>query len=163
MRSSVDLWLANNLNRASQLRFYEPNATVGAFPPVGINYSAFVQNDPLATDITYDLPPTLNTAAVNQQQFMRATTTTASIAAQLDWVDASTIVGQSGWLLTGNASTNPVTNFLGTTDAQARQTDRTSRTPTQFELGIQSSIPPDNGRRVIQTLCASPSAAVVVV
>ncbi|MGE3800518.1 MAG: hypothetical protein AB7H80_05815, partial [Candidatus Kapaibacterium sp.] len=116
---SVDLWLANNQNRASQIRFYEPNGTVGAFPPVGTNYSAFVQNDPLATDITYDLPPTLNTGAINQQRFMRATTTTANIAAQLDWVDAATIVGQSGWLLTGNGGTNPATNFLGTTDAQA--------------------------------------------
>ena len=115
---SVDLWLANNLNRASQLRFYEANSTVGAFPPVGINYSAFVQNDPLTSNITYDLPSSLNSTALNQQRFMRATTTTLNSAAQLDWVDAVTLVGQAGWLLTGNSGTNPATSFIGTRDAQ---------------------------------------------
>ncbi len=34
------------------------------------------------------------------------------------WARFNTGVGSSGWLLTGNASTNSATNFIGTTDAQ---------------------------------------------
>ncbi len=35
----------------------------------------------------------------------------------LFWRNASTLGGQSGWSLTGNAGTNAAINFLGTTDA----------------------------------------------
>lgn len=35
----------------------------------------------------------------------------------LFWRNASSLGTQSGWSLTGNAGTNPATNFLGTTDA----------------------------------------------
>ncbi len=34
------------------------------------------------------------------------------------WVDPATYLSGSFWALTGNAATNPATNFLGTTDAQ---------------------------------------------
>ena len=34
-------------------------------------------------------------------------------------IHTSALPGSGGWLLTGNASTNPSTNFIGTTDAQA--------------------------------------------
>lgn len=46
---------------------------------------------------------------------------------RLFWRNASTIGAGNGWLLTGNAGTNPATNFLGTTDA-ARLVFRTSNT-----------------------------------
>ena len=109
------MWLANNDNAASQLRFFEPNSTINDFPGT-TNYSAFVQNDALANDITYDLPSTLNTSAVSDVRFLRATTSAVNTEAQLDWVDASTLAGSAAWLLTGNAGTAPGTNFIGTTD-----------------------------------------------
>ena len=114
---NTDMWLANNNNAASQLRFYEPQAAIGDFPAAATNYTAFVQNDALANDITYDLPSTLNTSAVSDVRFLRATTSAVNTAAQLDWIDAATLVGSAGWLLTGNAGTAPGTNFIGTTDA----------------------------------------------
>lgn len=112
---NTDMWLANNNNAASQLRFYEPYNVPGDFPSTA-NYTAFVQSDALASDITYDLPSTLNTSAVSDERFLRATTSTVNTSAQLDWVDATTMVGSVGWLLAGNTGTNPTTDFLGTTD-----------------------------------------------
>jgi hypothetical protein len=49
------MWLANNNSTASQLRFYEPNGLTGAFPPAGINYTAF-RAGAQGADITYTLP-----------------------------------------------------------------------------------------------------------
>jgi hypothetical protein len=48
----------------------------------------------------------------------------------LQWTSPST-----GWSLTGNASTNPATNFLGTTDAQ----DLVIRTSNTSRLRVTSS------------------------
>lgn len=58
---NTDLWLANNDNSASQLRFYEPNSTAGAFPG-STNYTAFRAGTQSA-DITYTLPTTLLASA----------------------------------------------------------------------------------------------------
>ncbi|MFN8366050.1 MAG: hypothetical protein U0Y96_02275 [Candidatus Kapaibacterium sp.] len=59
---NVDLWLANNTSTASQLLFFEPNSTdSGAFPPAGINFTAF-QAGAQTTNITYTLPTTAPTA-----------------------------------------------------------------------------------------------------
>ncbi|PSL29766.1 T9SS type A sorting domain-containing protein [Chitinophaga ginsengisoli] len=46
---------------------------------------------------------------------------------RLFWRDAASISGGSGWLLTGNAGTNPASNFLGTLDT-ARLVFRTNNT-----------------------------------
>ncbi|MBS1912777.1 MAG: tail fiber domain-containing protein [Bacteroidetes bacterium] len=51
---NTNLWLANNNNTASQIRFYEPNATTGAFPGTA-HYTAFVAQAQGA-DIAYTLP-----------------------------------------------------------------------------------------------------------
>ncbi|MCB0712315.1 MAG: hypothetical protein KDD67_08310, partial [Ignavibacteriae bacterium] len=51
---NTDLWLANNDNGASQLRFYEANSTTGAFPGT-TNYTSF-EAGAQASDITYTLP-----------------------------------------------------------------------------------------------------------
>ena len=51
---NTDLWLANNNNSASALRFYEAYNTSGAFPNTA-NYTAFVAGTQTA-DITYTLP-----------------------------------------------------------------------------------------------------------
>ncbi len=53
---NTDLWLANNDNSASQIRLYEANATIGAFPGA-TNYTAF-QAGLQGADITYTLPTT---------------------------------------------------------------------------------------------------------
>lgn len=51
-----NVWLANNNNTASELRFYEPTSTTGAFPPSGVNYAAFKAAPTMANDNTYTLP-----------------------------------------------------------------------------------------------------------
>ncbi len=54
---NTDLWLVNNRNQASELRFFEANTTPGGFPAAGIFYSAFRQgNGDLAQNLTYNLP-----------------------------------------------------------------------------------------------------------
>ena len=115
---NADVWLANNDGNVSQLRFYERQGTSGTFPTLGTNYTAFAQNDALTNNITYDLPATLSTGSVGDERFLRATTTVANSAAQLEWVPAPTVVDGIAWLLVGNSGTNPATNFIGTTDAQ---------------------------------------------
>jgi hypothetical protein len=54
--ANTDLWLANNNGAAGALRFYEAQATTGAFPAAGINYTSFEAGSQTA-DITYTLPP----------------------------------------------------------------------------------------------------------
>ncbi len=101
----VDLWLYNVRNQASQLRLYEPSGA-------GTNYTAF-RAQAQAADITYTLPASLtptSTVAVGILQ--------TDASGNLSWVTPSAVVGAGAWALTGNAGTNPATNFLGTTDAQ---------------------------------------------
>ncbi|MGE3802838.1 MAG: hypothetical protein AB7H80_17620, partial [Candidatus Kapaibacterium sp.] len=52
---NTDLWLANNNNSASQIRFYEPNNTTGTFPPASLNFSSFRAGVQTA-DVNYILP-----------------------------------------------------------------------------------------------------------
>ncbi len=106
------LWLANNNNTASQLRFYEANAAAGAFPGT-TNYTSF-QAQAQAADINYVLPDTAGIAGdVLKVRSVAGATVT------LDWAADST--GLAGWALTGNTGTTPGTNFVGTTDDQALQ------------------------------------------
>ena len=98
---NTDLWLANNDNGASQLRFYEANNTAGNFPGA-TNYTSFVAGVQ-AADINYTLPTAAPT--VNGQVLSSTTGGTMS------WITPS-----SDWSLTGNAGTTAGTNFLGTTD-----------------------------------------------
>jgi hypothetical protein len=62
------------------------------------------------------------------------------------WKRLATGSGASGWLLTGNAGTNPATNFVGTTDAQdfvlkANNVERERITSAGFINFFPSSLP----------------------
>ncbi|MGE3799749.1 MAG: beta strand repeat-containing protein [Candidatus Kapaibacterium sp.] len=58
--ANADLWLANNEDTASQLRFYEKNNTTGSFPN-STNYTSFEAGDQ-SEDINYILPTARPTA-----------------------------------------------------------------------------------------------------
>jgi len=51
-----DVWLANTNNTASQLRFYEPQSTTGAFPTGTTKFAAFRAAAAMGLDNIYDLP-----------------------------------------------------------------------------------------------------------
>ncbi len=53
----------------------------------------------------------------------------------MSWADADSIVTANAWSLTGNSSTNPATNFLGTTNNQA------------FEIRVDNGGTATEGRR----------------
>jgi hypothetical protein len=118
-----DLWLANNDNAPSQIRFYEAYNTSGAFPNTA-NHSSFEAQTQTA-DIRYILPDTAGIVGD-----MLAVRTVSGTTVTLDWAASSG--GAAGWDLTGNAGTTPGTNFLGTTDNQAFQihVDNANATPT---------------------------------
>ncbi|MFN5309617.1 MAG: beta strand repeat-containing protein, partial [Candidatus Kapaibacterium sp.] len=83
----------------------------------GSGYSAIRSGNQGATTINYILPTALPTA----NQVLTASSVAGSDIT-LGWGNGL------NWTLTGNASTNPSTNFLGTTDAQDFRI-RTSNTP----------------------------------
>jgi hypothetical protein len=85
----------DNSGTAGELRFREPSAS-------GANYTAF-RAGAQAADLTYTLPLAAPTAG----QLL-----SSDASGNLSWTSA----GASGWGLTGNASTNATTNFIGTTD-----------------------------------------------
>lgn len=80
---SVNLWLANNDNRARELRFYEAQSSTGAFPATGTNYTAF-KAGVQSSDITYTLP----TAAGSDGQVL-----VTNGASELSWTNAQTAAG----------------------------------------------------------------------
>ncbi|MCB9216837.1 MAG: hypothetical protein H6616_13250 [Ignavibacteria bacterium] len=139
---NTDLWLANNNNGASQLRFYEANNTTGAFPN-GTNYSSF-QARSQAADINYLLP---DTAGIVGDVLSVASVSGSQVT--LDWTaggSASTInVSDSAWSLTGNAGTTAGTNFVGTTDVQALHLYVNSGSSNALILNTNGSIQHDNG------------------
>ncbi|HVK36969.1 MAG TPA: tail fiber domain-containing protein [Candidatus Kapabacteria bacterium] len=122
---NTNLWLANNDNSASQLRFFEANATVGAFPGT-TNHSSFEAQSQVA-DIRYILPDTAGIVGD-----LLAVRTVSGTSVTLDWAASATT---PTWSLTGNAGTTPGTHFIGTTDAQA------------FEIHVDESGVATGGRR----------------
>ncbi|MGE3799753.1 MAG: beta strand repeat-containing protein [Candidatus Kapaibacterium sp.] len=139
---NTDLWLANNNNGASQIRFYEANNTTGTFPN-GTNYSSF-QARTQAADINYLLPDTAGIVGD-----VLSVASVAGSLVTLDWTaggSASTInVSDSAWALTGNAGTTPGTNFVGTTDAQALHLYVNSGSNNALILNTNGSLQHDNG------------------
>ena len=105
---NTDLWLANNNGQASAIRLFEPNGTTGNFPGT-THYTSF-EADSQAANIVYLLP---DTAGVDGDVL-----TVRSVSGERVTLDWGAGGGGSGWDLTGNAGTNPATNFLGTTDNQ---------------------------------------------
>ncbi|MGE3799756.1 MAG: beta strand repeat-containing protein [Candidatus Kapaibacterium sp.] len=108
---NADLWLANNDNGASQLRFYEANATTGAFPPAGTNFTSF-RAGAQGADINYILPLSTTATVTVEEGLLQLDAGTG----QLSWVDPATITTSAAWSLTGNSGTVAGTNFIGTTD-----------------------------------------------
>jgi hypothetical protein len=92
---NTDLWLANNDNAASELRFYEAQSSNGAFPAGTTNYTAFRAGTQSA-DITYTLP------------------TAAPTAGQILSSDAS---GNMSWVTAGGGALTHFTESLQTTGA----------------------------------------------
>lgn len=85
---NVDLWLANNDGTSRTLRFYEPQATNGAFPAAGTNFVAFrAPVIPTTNDQTYTLPAAIGTAG----QMLRIASVPAptATAATLEWAAAA--------------------------------------------------------------------------
>lgn len=97
---NTDLWLANNDNAASQLRFYEAQATTGAFPAAGTNYTAFVAGAQTG-DITYTLP----TAAPSAGQVLHS-----DASGNLNWAAA----GTSGVVFNRVTTSGPTYNAAST-------------------------------------------------
>ena len=102
--NDVDLLIDNGDNSARKLIFFEPNSsgTGGS-----ANLTSFKAQSQTA-DINYTLPSALGT--VNQ---VLSLTAVAGTNGTLGWVNDA---GALCWKMTGNASTAPPTNFLGTTD-----------------------------------------------
>ena len=94
-------------NVAGQLQLRNPEGT----------FQSVFQAGAQTANITYTLPTTAPTAG----QVL-----SSDASGNMSWVTGG---GSSGWALTGNASINPATQFIGTTDAQAFvvRTNNTSR------------------------------------
>lgn len=89
-----DLLISSEAGNAYGLKLQNPAGT----------FSSTFKSGAQTADIVYTLPVT---APVNDQVLR------TDASGVLSWVDRS-----AGWGLTGNASTNPATMYLGTTDAQ---------------------------------------------
>lgn len=81
---NANLWLANNNSTASELRFYEPQASSGAFPVAATNYVAFKAGSTMANDNTYTLPNAVGASG----QVLRIASSPAptTTSATLEWV-----------------------------------------------------------------------------
>ncbi len=127
-----DLWLANNDNTASRLRFYEASGAIGVFPSASTFYTSFEAGDQ-SEDINYVLPTARPTA--NGQVLSGDTTGVMS------WTNAGGIT----WGLTGNTGTTPGTDFLGTTDATALHLYVNNGSSNSLILNTNGSIQRDTG------------------
>ena len=133
---NTDLWLANNDNDASQLRFYEANATTGTFPGA-TNYTSF-EAGAQTGDINYILPTTTAATTTVEEGVLQHDAGTG----QLSWVDPS--VAANAWNLDGNAATTPGTDYVGTSDAQALHLLVNGGTDNSLILNTNGSIQRDN-------------------
>ena len=99
------------------------NPTTGGSGYVGLKAAAGTAT------YTLTLPGTIPTA----NQILKIDAVTGSTATAT-WSDASSLVTSSAWSLTGNASTNPATNYIGTSDGQGLSI----RTNAVERIGITS-------------------------
>ena len=98
---NTDLWLANNKNAPSELRFFEVYNTAGAFPNTA-NYTAFKAASVQGDDITYTLPASNGTAG--QVLRVASTPTPTSTTATLEW--SSNNLGTVGGLAFARKTAN---------------------------------------------------------
>ncbi|MCC7437868.1 MAG: hypothetical protein IT211_05170 [Armatimonadetes bacterium] len=138
--NNTDLWLANNDNAPSELRFFEAYNIPGIFPNTA-NYTAFKAQTQTG-NITYTLPAS---APASNGDVMTATT-----AGVMSWADADSIATANAWGLTGNGGTNPATNFLGTTNNQA------------FEIRVDNGGTATEGRRRVMRFEPNSTSANII-
>jgi hypothetical protein len=97
----------------------------GSGTVTNIATGAGLTGGPITTSGTIAVAPGgIGTTEINATQVQRRVTGTCTGTNYVQQVNADGTVGcgpaptASGWSLTGNAGTNPATNFIGTTDAQ---------------------------------------------
>lgn len=105
---NADLWLANNNNNSTQLRFYEANNTIGLFPPSNINYTS-LSAGAQTSNLNYILPLSKIPTNTVEESILQIDTSTN----QMSWVNTSSFLD---WSRTGNIGTTVGTNFIGTID-----------------------------------------------
>ena len=88
---NADIWLANNDNYASEIRFYEAHSGTGTFPGGSgtTNYTAFSAS-PQTTDIHYSLPASVPTFLPANDRVLTITAING-IGVTLSWVDNTTL------------------------------------------------------------------------
>ena len=107
-----------NFNALTTSQFLNINGTLGLVDNQSANYTTFTGGNQAGLDIDYVLPTAqggVNTVLSNDG------------AGVLSW--ATGAVAPAGWLLTGNAGTVDLTNFVGTTDI----------TPLNFKVNNQKA------------------------
>ena len=105
---NTDLWLANNNNGASQLRFYEAYGTPGAFPNTA-NYTAFVAGAQ-GGNIVYTLPTALPVAG----QILQASAVAGSNVT-LTWANDATVARRDDNGGGSNSISAPIEDGTGET------------------------------------------------
>ena len=83
---NTNLWLVNNNNRSSQLRFYEPHDTMGAFP--GSAYFTSFEAPALADTIRYILPVAKPSST---NQFLAVQSINGDVI-KLEWLKANDVL-----------------------------------------------------------------------
>ena len=104
---NVDMWLANNNNSASELRFYEPNPTAGSFPN-GTNFTAF-RAQIQTSDITYTLPATLPAVQNGTTGDLGGGALLTDATGALVWGEGAVLTANLNFLNTANAATDDQT------------------------------------------------------
>lgn len=116
LRGHLNITYPANSATSPELRLYEPVDN-------GSNYTAF-KAQALAANITYTLP------AADGSSGQVLSTNGSGV---LSW--ATALTPTSGWSTTGNAGTDPASNFIGTTDVR----DLVFRTNNTERVRIQNS------------------------
>lgn len=107
-----NMWLANNNNAASELRFYEPMNTPGVFPQPTTNYAAFKAASSMANDNVYTLP-----AAVGNANEVLTIDTKSGNNATTKWASVATILAVTGYP-SGQANVPAATDIVTLDAAQ---------------------------------------------
>ena len=105
--ANTDMWLANNNNSASELRFYEPKSGAGNFPN-GANYTAF-QAQAQASDITYTLPAALPPAQNGATGDLGGGVLLTNSSGALVWEEGAIVTATINFLNTVNSGTDDQT------------------------------------------------------
>jgi len=128
---NTDLWLANNDGSARQLRLYEAETAVGAFPTGSTNYTALQAGTQLA-DITYTLPTAAPTA---NGQVLGSTT-----GGTMSWIDPTPTGALS---LSNNSAATPTLTLSNTNTDGVGLHVSDGRVLLSYGSGSTGTIPSD--------------------